>query len=348
MCCPRPPVRRAPRPTALDKLKGSSFGADEGSVDSRPPVLHSLFPLVNRHFQSFAEAADTVLEVLARSLPGTVAIGRVDAEDRLCRISDLRGEPTTAIERRGLLPLGANGHELDAGALADHGVAASLSLPIELSDGSLVGIVCAISPAEGAYRTEHVIMLGLAARLLSYEWERVKARAELRRLRQELRGDSLTDGDTGLLDRAAFGAHLDREWRLAQRGTLGSGVLVCRLHTHADRAEAEGAQSRLALKDAAGVLAAVARSTDHVGRVGPQALAVVMVGTEDEAGAEALQRRLVDALRRVTGLRQAEIAVGFGFAALRNAPSAEEALAVAERASERAEPVAASPQAEVL
>lgn len=317
-------------------------------MDSRPPSVQALFPLINRRFQSFAEAAETGLEVLARALPGTVALGRTDPDDGLCRVSDVRGDTTEAVEPRGLLPQVGSGAELDTEVLASRGIRSSVALPLELSDGTTVGIVCALSPEADAYRTEHLIVLGLVARTLSYEWERVHTRAELRQLRLRVRAGVLSDRDTGLPGRSAFTALLDREWRLAQRGTLGSGVLVCRVWAEAKDPDAGDAQARLAVKDAAEVLAAVARTTDHVGRVGESTLAVAMVGSEDPSGAEAFQRRFLDALRRISGSRPAELSVGFGFATLSDAPSAEQALMVAERAAERGEPIAATRQAELL
>ncbi len=318
-------------------------------MEPHPPALQSLFPLVNRRFQSFAEASDAALEVLARALPGTAVLGQIDPDEGVCRVADLRGAETDAVERRGLLPQLPDSAELDAEAMRARGIQTTISLPLELSDGSIVGIVCALSESANAYRSEHVLMLGLVARMLSYEWERVHSRAELRRLRHRLReGGGLADPDTGLPDRGAFTALLEREWRLAQRGTLGSTVIACTVRAEAEAEEAGASLARLAIKDAAEVLAAVARNTDHVGRVGEMTLAVVMVGSDDPAGAEALERRFLEALRRVTGSRPGQIGVSFGHASLQQAPSADQALAVAESAAEQAQTISTTPQVELL
>ena len=55
----------------------------------------------------------------------------------------------------------------------------------------------------------------MAGRLLTYEWESVKWRADLRRLSERLRDPERTDPLTGLLNRVAFVEVAEREWRLA-------------------------------------------------------------------------------------------------------------------------------------
>ena len=69
----------------------------------------------------------------------------------------------------------------------------------------------------------------MAGRLLTYEWESVKWRADLRRLNERLRDPERTDALTGLLNRIAFVEASEREWRLAERGTLETYVLACRI-----------------------------------------------------------------------------------------------------------------------
>jgi GGDEF domain-containing protein len=314
-------------------------------------TLQHLVPLINRRFQSFAEATDAALGVLAGALPGTIVVGQIEPEGNSCRVLDARGDGGPGVDRGAMLPLavpagngngnGTGAHsralrdgtndQLDPEFLRSLGFAGSLSLPVELSDGNVVGVLCAVAPDDGLYRHEHVIILGLAARLLSYEWERVRSRAELRQLRQRAADGASADPETGLPNRAAFGDLLDREWRLAKRGTVNSTVVALRIEVDASEPELEASHTLLALKDAAEVLAGAVRTTDHVGRLDELTLGVVMIGSEDPAGVAALVGRYEQALHRHTRGRPFEISLSVGFQTLDQAASFEAALEVAEQ-----------------
>lgn len=309
-----------------------------------PPALTSLLPLVSRRFQSFAEAADSCLAMLGAVLPGAIVIGQIEHDERLLRVLDARGAEGLQIERGTTLQISGSagdvatqlaayrGDDLDPQLVSSLGAVERATLPIELSDSSVVGLVCALSQHRGAYQADHLILLGLAARLLSYEWERVSAGAELRQLRQKLNEGSHIDADTGLSDREGLVNKLSREWRLARRGTVESTVVACRVRVDAHDSERNSALGMLALKDAAEVLSAVARWTDHVGRIGPCDLCVVMVGAEGMLGVEAMSNRFAEALQRVTSGRPYEISISFGAQALSEASTPEQGLDLAERA----------------
>lgn len=311
------------------------------------PALASLLPLLSRRFQSFAEAADASLATLGASLPGAILIGQIEPEERLLRILDARGAEALQIERGSTVQLSGcaanqpdstrqlaayRGDDLDAAFLGSRGVVERATFPIELSGGGIAGLVCALSPHEGVYQEDHLILLGLATRLLSYEWERVSAGAQLRQLRQQLNDRTGVDSETGLCDRAGLIEKLGREWGLARRGTVESVIVVCRISAVAHDAERGSALNVLALKDAAEVLGAVSRWTDHVARVGPADLAVVLVGADGQAGVEAMINRYTEGLRRVTGGRPYEISISCGAHALSEAATAEQALELAEQA----------------
>ncbi len=318
--------------------------------------LQSLFPLISRRFQSFSEATDATLDVLTDQVPGEIVLGQVEPDEDRLRVLEVRGASIIGIERGNLLPLarvkaaGGRGPEdgmldgtagiddLDADHLRSLGLSEWVALPLELSDGAVVGIVAALSRRQGDFNAEHVVLLGLAARMLAYEWERVRARNELRRLRHRLHADGNADPETGLPGRDRFLDLLEREWRLARRGTVSSMAVCFRVHAGD---EAEGSPlSVLALKDAAEALAGAARTTDQIGRIGPMELGVAMVGCEDEAGVEALVHRFEQALRRVTHGRPVPVSVTHGSASLGDTESPLEALERAESASE-GEPSAA-------
>ena len=83
----------------------------KGSVG--PATLQQLVPLINRRFQSFAEATDAALGVLAGALPGTIVVAQVEPEGNVCRVLDTRGTGGERLERGSLLPFvvaGANGN----------------------------------------------------------------------------------------------------------------------------------------------------------------------------------------------------------------------------------------------
>ena len=316
----------------------------KGSVG--PATLQQLVPLINRRFQSFAEATDAALGVLAGALPGAIVVAQVEPEGNVCRVLDTRGTGGERLERGSLLPFvvaGANGNgdsalaraaqgeHLDPEVLVGLGFAESISVPVELSDGQVVGLLCALATKDGVYRSEDVVMLGLAARLLSYEWERVRSRAELRELRHRVRGGQPSDPETGLANRAGFGDLLEREWMLSRRGTVGSTVVACEIRVDGSDSESVAALSRLAIKDAADVLTAVARTTDHVGRIGETTLGVVIIGAVDPAGITAFTRRYSQALQRTVHSRPFRVALSTGAHPLAETDTAEQALDLAER-----------------
>jgi GGDEF domain-containing protein len=285
-----------------------------------PVEAKTLALMVNRRPQSFAEAADAAMGMLEQTVPGTVILGQTEPEEAHCRAIDVRGAEIGGIERGSPLPLSdavsqspsgsaeagapdrATDEGLDRSFLDSLSVRSFLTRPLELSDGTAVGLLCAIDTGEGAYGTGHRALLACAARLLSYEWESVQARTELRRLRQQLQGTKGLDHDTGLPDRATFLTMLERECGLAQRGNVESALIAVEVRLE-DRARERGSAIAIrSLKEAADVLAGTARGTDQLGRVGEMGLAAVLTGC-DEAGAAAFVSRFRLALGRVTSSR---------------------------------------------
>ena len=325
-----------------------------GEVESS---LQSLFPLISRRFQSFAEATDATLDVLADQVPGEIVIGQIEAGDDKLRVLDVRGAEIVGIERGNVLPLaqrtsagglgpdatvleGANGiDDLDARHLQSLGLGEWIALPLEMSDGAVVGIVAALSRRQGDYRAEHVVLLGLAARMLAYEWERVHTRSALRELQQRMGATTNADSETGLHDREHFFSQLERDWKLARRGTVET-MAVC-FHVDAGGEAPDSPIARLALKDAAEALSGAVRSTDQVGRIGGMKLGVAMIGCENEAGVQALADRFIHGLRRVTHGRPVTVSISHGCVAFGETESAQEAFDQAERAV-GGDPVAAN------
>jgi GGDEF domain-containing protein len=318
---------------------------------------HALLQLTERRFQSFSEALDSVLGVLDEAIPGTVMLGQLDQAEELCRVievrggsEDLRAGMTVPLAAAGTQVNGSPEHDgfgipldtvLDRDFLRSLSVNASLANPLEMSDGSIMGTLCALDTGTGTYTSRHQVLLGVAARLLSYEWENVSRRAELRRLRERVRDVEHSDADTGLPNRERFLDLLEREWQLTARGSVQSILVVCSVDVDGPEAERAGSMATLGLKDAADVLSGTARSTDHVGRTGAMDLAAILVGCHGLEGAEAFVRRFRDGVSRVTQARAMPIVVACSMLPLSDSASAGEALERAER--EARDPAVSAP-----
>jgi diguanylate cyclase (GGDEF)-like protein len=297
-------------------------------------VLSTLARLAERRLSSFSEAADTVLDLLEAELPpGSILLGRVDWDEGELRLIDVRGDAAAALAPGESLPLapGANvgrgGGLLDPKTLQRLSVRSYLALPLDSSGGAGAITLCALAPGTDVFTQEHLELLSITGRLLTYEWESVKWRADLRRLNERLRDPERTDSLTGLLNRVAFVEAVEREWRLAERGTLETYVLAFRVSNLRSIAERHGtALSELMLKDAADVMQTAIRRTDHAGRLGEDAFGAVLVGCKGLEGAAAFVGRYGQALDRMTDERPAKLELAYAICSLGNAASPEAAL----------------------
>jgi GGDEF domain-containing protein len=320
--------------------------------------VEGLARLASRRFQSFADAADSVLDMLGVLLPGKVLLAQVDEDELLYRVMDARGDAVPRLQPRATISFselaGGGAHPVAGGPLLgrpDEDALESLAIrsyaaaPIEVSDGSSPIVLSALSHTAGAYDPTHAAVLTIAARLLANEWDSVRVRAELRRLSEAARDSEHTDRTTGLARRATFLSALRREWHLAKRGTVASYAVAVELADLREVGERYGqAMATLLVKDAAEVLAATARRTDHVGRLSDLQLGAVLVGCDGEDGVTAFIRRFEAALDAVARSRPERVATVCAFGALAGTPSPEEALDVIERgASDRAEQLTGDP-----
>lgn len=302
------------------------------------PSQHAaLAALSSRRFQSFAEAAEAALDGLAKAIAGTVVLGQFDPDGETCRLTDLAGEPISGLDRGSALRLSSPGEDwLDTELLRTAGIESSLTVALEMSDGNVVGLLCALAAPAGAYGRDELLLLGVAARMLEYEWEGVRTRAEVRQLRDRVRDDGTTDSDTGLANRDSFIEALDREWRLAQRSSVQSVVVACEIEVRSAGNGVAAPVATLGLKDVADVLDGSARTTDHAGRVATTTLAAALVGCDGPEGAEAFITRLRRAIDRVTVGRPFTIEAHCAFCDLEHAESATDALDRAETAARAA------------
>lgn len=308
----------------------------------------TLIRLGHPRFRNFSDAAESTLRALADAIPGVIALGRLEPDERGCRVIDAWGAGPNGIGKGAVLPLATvangdrpppfDGHdpspdsELEWGFLQALGARAYLGMPLEMSDGRIVGILAAMDSHADVYSREHMAMLGIAARLLSHEWESVERRAELRRLRRRASTGTDIDVETGLPNRDGFLGLLDHEWRLANRGTVESVLVAFSIGADPDRAPNGDAMSRLTSKIVAEVLEGSARATDRVGRVGEATFATVLVGCHLDH-VPAFVGRFQAALRRVTERGSSPVELSLGVQALAGAPSPEVVLKLAEAAA---------------
>ena len=284
-----------------------------------------------------------MLDVLEAALPsGKVVLGQLDSDEGSDRGIAVRGEGLD-IDPGSTLPwvqgggLAANGNGagmLDPDYLRSLNVKSYLAVPLATSDGSNLGTLCAMATETGMFDQSHVELLTLSGRLLTYEWESVRYRADLRRLEERLRDPERTDPVTGLANRTSFMASVDREWRLSQRGTVTSWLLACEVDGLPAVRESYGdAMADLILKDVSEALGGTVRRTDHLGRVGATCFATVLVGCKGPEGAQAFFDRFQVAFRRIVGSRPVEVTVTYGARALADAESPEAALEAADQAA---------------
>src|SRR3954467_344718 len=187
-----------------------------------------------------------VLDLLEAALPpGSILLGRVDWDEGELRLIDVRGTASTSLGAGSALPLapgagGGNRGFLDPQTLQRLSVRSYIALPLDSSSGSGALTLSALASGTDVFSQGHLEILSIAGRLLTYEWESVKWRADLRRMNERLRDPERTDPLTGLLNRVAFVEVAEREWRLASRGTLETYVLAFRVSNLAKVSERYG------------------------------------------------------------------------------------------------------------
>jgi diguanylate cyclase (GGDEF)-like protein len=306
-------------------------GADTHSVSGT--VLSALARLAERRFTSFSEAADTVLDLLEAELPpGSILLGRTDWDEGELRLIDVRGDAAASLSAGSTLPLApaasaGRGGLLDQQALQRLSVRSYLALPLDSSSGPGAVTLCALAPGTDVFTQDHLEILQIAGRLLTYEWESVKWRADLRRVSERMRDPERTDALTGLLNRVAFVEAVEREWRLASRGTLETYVLAFRVANLPAIVERHGAAvADLMLKDAADTMGTAIRRTDHAGRLADVIFGAVLVGCKGLEGAAAFIGRYGQALERVTQERPTRLDIAYAICSLGDAASPEAAL----------------------
>jgi diguanylate cyclase (GGDEF)-like protein len=269
-------------------------------------------------FVGFADTALFVIDMVSRQFPGSRPFVTRRSESGDMRFPDA---PSGAADP------GADGR--DEGSVAS---VASVVVPLELSDGTQVGSLCALDRGFDPALVEDI--LEAMARLLATAIEYEESRRALETANDRLRRLAGTDALTGLRNRGDFEKTLRREWALARRHQGGpDSYLVV-----ADVDELKPLNDRLGhrrgdalLVDVAAALRESVRETDEIGRIGGDEFGAVLVRAGEDGFARFRDRFRASLARRRSGLTGAP-SVSVGGASLNALTSWEEALDAADRA----------------
>lgn len=323
-----------------------------------PKAIDAASRMTSRSYGSFSEATSGVLSMLEAQLPGSaVFIGHLDHDAGVLRVIDAVGDSSFGLETGGANPIEssfclrmATGRapnlSNDVPADPEYGTAdrelglgagSYLGVPLEVSDGTRIGSLCALAREKDSYTDSDHQLLNVMSRLLSYELEREARERELTSLSAQLREQALTDVLTGVANRRRFDEALDRQWQLARRGTVPSFLVTADLDAFKTVNDRFGhAEGDKALKDVADALSNTARDTDVVGRLGGDEFGVVLIGCEQLADAEGFCRRAAQNLATLSAERPAPVTVSFSCVALAACRSAGAAMEAADTEMYRA------------
>jgi diguanylate cyclase (GGDEF)-like protein len=176
-------------------------------------------------YRSFADATRAVLDLLERHYAGaTVFLAHLDRAQALHRVVDSRGggyglrpNHTMALEESWCAHMAEGSGPRLCNDLSAHPVlgnlvaqqrlapAAYLGVPLELSDGSRVGSLAALSPAPDRFGSDDERLFQMLARVLAAELERETNQRDLRRLNHSLRNQAQGMGELQRVARALAG-----------------------------------------------------------------------------------------------------------------------------------------------
>ena len=174
-------------------------------------------------YRSFADATRSVLDVLERHMPGSaVFLAHLDRGQFIHRIVDVRNGGDFGLRSNQAMPLadafcshmtegtprGAAGtsprHEVYGGLAMQQRVAARsyVGVPLELSDGTRVGSLAALSRRRNAFSAADEQLFIMLARVLASELERESNARDLRRFNDMLRDQAKGMGAIGRVAKA--------------------------------------------------------------------------------------------------------------------------------------------------
>jgi len=177
-------------------------------------------------YRSFAEATRSVLDLLERHMPDSgLFMAHLDRSQFIHRIVDVRGGAEFGLRSNQALPLGdafCSHMAEDRGPRRTGDIGAEtayrklgmqqrvqarsyLSVPLELSDGTRVGALSAVSRRRNAYTGADEQLFVMLARVLASELERESNARDLRRFNDLLRDQAKGMGAIGRVAKALAG-----------------------------------------------------------------------------------------------------------------------------------------------
>jgi diguanylate cyclase (GGDEF)-like protein len=303
-----------------------------------------------RRFRTFLDGVRIALDTLEERLPGSaVMLGHLDYSTRVLRLIDARGPVdlrlaagrTFALDEAPCYHMSSGRGPRLCGDIASEAAYASLPLiveadavsyagaPLELSDGTRVGALSALSPRADAYDEEGLdVVRGLAAALAATLEHDHPADPQM--LADEMRRYATIDWLTGVMNSCGLEEVIAHQWRRARRDRVSTYVVRVKVR---DLAAVNGRYGRtlgdLLLKDLAACLEASGKFSDIVGRLGGSEFGAVLVGCSRDEGASYFCKALSGRLSEQLGRRELAADVVAGVAPLGDAGSPEEALAMA-------------------
>jgi diguanylate cyclase (GGDEF)-like protein len=177
-------------------------------------------------YRSFADATRSVLDLLERLMPGcALYLSHLDRAHSVHRIVDTRAGAALGLRSNLATPL----HESYDLAMTEEraprlcndlsadpvygglgmqrraGAGSYIGVPLELSDGSRVGALSALSEQAARFRPDDEQLFTMLARVLAYELERESNERDLRRLNDSLRDHARGMGAVGRVVRVLAG-----------------------------------------------------------------------------------------------------------------------------------------------
>jgi diguanylate cyclase (GGDEF)-like protein len=165
-------------------------------------------------YRSFGDATRSVLDLLERLMPGcALYLSHLDRAHSVHRIVETRAGGTFCLRSNLATPL-FESYDMamaedraprlcndvpgdrtyaELGMQRRAGAGSYLGVPLELSDGSRVGALAALSERLACFRDEDEQLLAMLARVLAFELERETSQRDMRRM-----GDSLRDHARGM------------------------------------------------------------------------------------------------------------------------------------------------------
>ena len=177
-------------------------------------------------YRSFADATRSVLDLLERLMPDTALyLAHLDRTHAVHRIVDTRGGTGLGLRSNLATPL-AESYDLamaeeraprlcndlsadpvyaEVGMQRRAGAGSYLGVPLELTDGTRVGSLAALSEQAAHFRPDDEQLFMMLARVLAYELERETNERDLKRLNDNLRDHARGMGAIGRVVRVLGG-----------------------------------------------------------------------------------------------------------------------------------------------